>query len=46
MILYCRPKQGLSFMEIPTGCYWMESDNPNNYSDSRLYGPVSLIIIS
>uniref|UniRef100_A0AAF5Q4B2 Mitochondrial inner membrane protease subunit 2 n=1 Tax=Wuchereria bancrofti TaxID=6293 RepID=A0AAF5Q4B2_WUCBA len=36
-----RPKRGPSFLEIPTGCYWMESDNPNNYCDSRLYGPVS-----
>ncbi|VDK76565.1 unnamed protein product [Litomosoides sigmodontis] len=36
-----RPKRGPSFLEIPTGCYWLESDNPNNYSDSRLYGPVS-----
>ncbi|CAG9529497.1 unnamed protein product [Cercopithifilaria johnstoni] len=36
-----RPKRGPSFLEIPNGCYWMESDNPNNYSDSRLYGPVS-----
>ncbi|EFO12297.1 hypothetical protein LOAG_16234, partial [Loa loa] len=37
----CRPKRGPSFVEIPAGCYWMESDNPNNYYDSRLYGPVS-----
>uniref|UniRef100_A0A158Q8T4 Calpain catalytic domain-containing protein n=1 Tax=Elaeophora elaphi TaxID=1147741 RepID=A0A158Q8T4_9BILA len=41
-----RPKRGPSFLEIPTGCYWMESDNPNNHSDSRLYGPASLITIS
>ncbi|KAL4003794.1 Peptidase S24-like family protein [Acanthocheilonema viteae] len=39
-----RPKSGPSFLEIPTGCYWMESDNPNSYSDSRLYGPISFTV--
>lgn len=36
-----RPKVGPKFVEIPSGCCWMESDNPKNDFDSRLYGPVS-----
>uniref|UniRef100_A0A915Q477 Calpain catalytic domain-containing protein n=1 Tax=Setaria digitata TaxID=48799 RepID=A0A915Q477_9BILA len=41
-----KPKRGPSYIEVPTGCYWMESDNPNNYYDSRLYGPASFIRFS
>ncbi|CAJ0937687.1 unnamed protein product, partial [Mesorhabditis belari] len=36
-----KPKRRDELMIIPTGTYWMESDNPHNALDSHVYGPVN-----
>lgn len=36
-----RPRKSSTFVEVPVGHCWMESDNPTNHCDSSLYGPVS-----
>ncbi|VDM99500.1 unnamed protein product [Thelazia callipaeda] len=41
-----RLKKGPNLFEIPAGCCWMESDNPNNHNDSRVYGSVSVGLLT
>jgi signal peptidase I len=37
--------QPQQIVTVPTGCVWLEGDNPNNSADSRNYGPVPAALI-
>ncbi|CAM9260569.1 unnamed protein product [Choristocarpus tenellus] len=36
---------GTRKVKVPVGHVWIEGDNPNNSTDSRMYGPVPLALL-